>query len=61
MESPLKKLLISCLLVNKHGCHRQFLLLIGRLKKIDWLAGSGDGLVFVLPIKLMQISVFFAD
>jgi hypothetical protein len=37
--------------------HRQFLLLIGRLKKIDWLAGSGDGLVFVLPIKLMQISI----
>jgi hypothetical protein len=29
MESPLLRLLISSRSINKHGCHRQFLFLIG--------------------------------
>ena len=42
MESPLKKLVISCWFVNKHGSHRQFLLLIGRLKKCSLLKPLGQ-------------------
>jgi hypothetical protein len=34
MEGPLKRLIISSRSINKHGCHRQFLFLIGRFKKI---------------------------
>jgi hypothetical protein len=34
MESPLLRLLISSRSVNKYGCHRQFLFLIGRFLKI---------------------------
>jgi hypothetical protein len=34
MESPLLRLLISFRSVNKHGCHRQFLFLIGLFLKI---------------------------
>jgi hypothetical protein len=35
MEGPLYRLFISTRFVNKHGCHRQFLFLIGQfLKKI---------------------------
>jgi hypothetical protein len=34
MEGPFKKLLILSRSINKHGCHRQFLFLIGRFKKV---------------------------
>ena len=34
MESPLLQLHISSRSINKHGCHRQFLFLIGRFLKI---------------------------
>jgi hypothetical protein len=34
MESPLLRLLISFRSINKHGCHRQFLCLIGLFLKI---------------------------
>jgi hypothetical protein len=35
MEGPLYRLLISSRSVIKHGCHRQFLFLIGRFLKIS--------------------------
>jgi hypothetical protein len=34
MESPLLRLLISSQFIKKHGCHWQFLFLIGRFLKI---------------------------
>jgi hypothetical protein len=34
MESPLLRLLISSRSINKHGCNRQFLFLIGQFLKI---------------------------
>ena len=34
MEGPLLKLLILSRFINKHGRHRQFLFLIGRILKI---------------------------
>ena len=34
MGGPLQRLLISSRSINKHGCHRQFMFLIGRFLKI---------------------------